>query len=89
LHGHYWYKEPREGAYAKFLGRLLGANLLMLRQHFIIPKKCVFPLFGWNTNCHKWPNVAWLAKQILTIHGNQIKTKQIFSIVGYEDVNLE
>jgi len=37
LCGHYWYKEPREGAHAKFLGRLLAANLLMFHQHFIIP----------------------------------------------------
>ncbi len=79
---HYWYKEPREGAHAKFLRRLLTVDILMLRQHSIILKECPCPLLGWNTNCHKWPNVAWLARQILTIHGSQIETEQIFIDVG-------
>jgi hypothetical protein len=29
-----------------------------------------------------WPNVTWLTRQILTIHGSQIEIEEIFSIVG-------
>jgi len=54
----------------------------MFCQHSIIPKWCACPLLGWNTNCHKWLNVAWLVRQILTIHGSQIEIKQVFNVVG-------
>lgn len=64
------------------LKRFLIVEFLMFRRHSIIPKECACPLLWWKANCHKWANVAWLKRQILTTFGSQIEIEQIFGVVG-------
>jgi hypothetical protein len=40
------------------------------------------PLMWWATNESRFPNMGFLAQQILGIPCSQIETKRIFSIVG-------
>jgi hypothetical protein len=65
----------------------------MIHQHSITPKECACPLLGWNTNCHKWPNVACLIRKILRIHGSQIELKKFSMLLVFsqtcEDIDLE
>ena len=52
---------------------------LSLFQRLAIPRK-VAPSKWWKENALRFPNVGFLAKQLLAILGSQIETKRIFSI---------
>jgi hypothetical protein len=39
-------------------------------------------LLWWKEQVRLYPNVAFLARQILVIHGSKIETKRIFFVVG-------
>jgi hypothetical protein len=62
--------------------KVFNVELLMFCRHFVIPKECACPLLWWKANCHKWANVEWLRRHILTIFKSQIEIERIFNVVG-------
>lgn len=60
----------------------LKAELSLFRRLHIDPKDCENPLAWWKDREVQFPNVGFLARQILGIVGTQVETERIFSVVG-------
>lgn len=60
----------------------LKAELSLFRRLHIDPKDCENPLAWWKDHEVQFPNVGFLARQILGIVGTQVETERIFSVVG-------
>nr|XP_024359895.1 uncharacterized protein LOC112274515 isoform X1 [Physcomitrium patens] len=60
----------------------LKAELSLFRRLRIDSKECENPLAWWKDREVQFPNVGFLARQILGIVGSQVETERIFSIVG-------
>jgi len=61
---------------------LVTTKLSLFRRLFIPPSMCVDPFVWWQTHEGYFPNVVFLAKQILGIFNSQIETKMVFNLVG-------
>ncbi|KAG0556897.1 hypothetical protein KC19_11G087000 [Ceratodon purpureus] len=60
----------------------LKAELSLFRRLHIDPKECENPLAWWKDREVQFPNVGFLARQILGIVGTQVETERIFSVAG-------
>jgi hypothetical protein len=55
---------------------------IKIRKLSTPPSTWVDPLTLWQTHEGQFPNIAFLAKQILGILGFHIETKRVFNLVG-------
>ncbi len=66
-----------ESSYVFVVGKLY-----LFKRLFIIPTACVDPLALWCIHEIQFPNVGFLAKQILGILGSQIEIECVFNLVN-------
>ncbi len=57
-------------------------ELYLFKRLFIVPTSCVDPLVWWCIHETQFPNVGFLAKQILGILGSQIEIECVFNLVN-------
>jgi uncharacterized Tic20 family protein len=61
---------------------LVVGELFLFRRLFVSHVTCVDPLAWWWIHKTQFPNVSFLAKQILGIPRSQIETKCVFNLVS-------
>jgi hypothetical protein len=54
----------------------------MFKRLPILPSSCVDPLTWWRIHESQFPNMGFLAKQILGILGSQIEIERVFSLAS-------
>jgi hypothetical protein len=67
----------KESSYVFVVG-----ELSLFKRLFIVLATCVDPLTWWCIHKTQFPNVGFLAKQILGILGSQIETECVFNLVN-------
>jgi hypothetical protein len=66
----------------KFSYVFVVGELYLFKRLFIVPIACVDPLACWCIHETQFPNVGFLAKQILGILGSQIEIECVFNLVN-------
>jgi hypothetical protein len=61
---------------------LVRGELSLFRRLSILSFACVDPLTWWRMHEGQFPNVGFLAKQILGMLSSQIETKWVFNLGG-------
>jgi hypothetical protein len=61
---------------------LLKNELILFYHLHVKPKDCALHFIWWQLRETRFPNVSFVAWQILGILGSEIEIEQIFNIVG-------